>query len=300
MWEALLADVQAEVVAPGDSTPAAADLAWDLAQPAALSATARDLRSAATRACGEALRTAGDHVAAACLLLNDPDLAIPALAATRAAQDAVLPVLWLVDGSLGPEERLARCAAHYLDYVQEHHKLLVQFSRVVEDVMVDEAWEQVRGAQGTLEAAGLVLRRHGSDARYVVHVTLDGARAELKFKAAAAAARYTPGLARQYAVASGATHARMWLTPGMRIAEADTPAAIAMPLFDLSDYVADGLLPYFGVDPGSVHRKTNLRRIAIHETARPTTTPNIRLGYEEYAQRREAEAMPPPPTASDL
>lgn len=290
MWTALLADLNAAVAAPGPGTPAAADAAWDAAQATALETTAGDLHKAAVRACGESLRTARDHVAAMCKLIDDPDLAIPALAATRAAQDALLPVLWLADPSVRPQERLVRSAAHYLDYVQEHHKLLVQFSRVVGDVMVDESWEQVREAQDTLESAGFVLRRHGGDARYVVHATLDGARAELKFNSTAAATRYTPGLARQYTVASGATHARMWLTPGMRIGGADTPAAIAMPLFDLTDYAADGMLPYLGIDPGPVHRKTHLRRVAIHETARPTTTPNTRLGYEEYAQRREAEA----------
>jgi len=289
-WGRVFRDVDAALAAPPTDSPWAEYLAWETRAPKVLAKTSCELRAAARRALKEALSTAGEHARAACRLLDHPLLAVPALAAARNAHDALLPVLWVADPALSPGGRLVRLAAHYLDYVQEHHRFLVAFERVVEGVLVNEALSQLNEAQETLERAGLTLRRHGTEPQYVVHLTLGGDRADLRFKPTDAARTYTPGLARQYAVASGATHTRMWLTPGMRIGGADTSAAIVLPLFDLADYLGDGLLPLVGMDARPMHLATHRRRTAIHETARPNTGHRIRLGYEDFAERREDEA----------
>lgn len=165
---------------------------------------------------------------------------------------------------------------------------MLMFGAVIDKATELRAWEAVVGTQEPLRSAGFTMTPRGGDPRLMANVALGGTLETLKFNATAAAIRFTPLSERQYHVASGATHSRLWLIPGMYEGGADTPAAIVLPLLDIGDETADALLPYVGMDPGPVHRATHVRRGAIQRAARPSE--DVFWGYDEYATNRLAES----------
>jgi len=281
--EAALRDALKAYLVPIPGSPRAADVDWLMEQPKDRRDPLKAVAHAALEEVAELMRVTRENIVGLeALLAADELLPIPSMTLVRSVHEAVVMACALCDPIATPSLRMARGAAGSLHAVQESHKVLTTVPGDHSDKLTETA-NALTGMQDWCQEAGFKLTfSPKAPGIYLENVRYEGMVANLIPNTTLYVETYTPGTKHNWAIGSGASHTRRWLTAGMEGPAGEVVAGVVAPIFDMIDALLHNVLGYVGLCADGYHQKTHVRRVAILGRARPR---EVVGGWADYATK---------------